>query len=74
MIEVFFSRKGQLKKEFDDKLVHLIKETKDNYHNAKVMEELMDDYNLDVIAQRKMTESVHFYLFKEARIRRIIIK
>ena len=71
---MFFSRKGQLKKEFDDKLVRLIKETKDNYHNAKVMEELMDDYNLDVIAQRKMAESVHFYLFKEARIRRVIIK
>ena len=74
MIEVFFSRKGQLKKEFDDKLVRLIKETKDDYHNAKVMEELIDDYNLDVIVQRKMAESVHFYLFKEARIRRVIIK
>lgn len=71
---MFFSRKGQLKKEFDDKLVRLIKETKDDYRNAKVMEELMDDYNLDVIAQRKMAESVHFYLFKEARIRRVIIK
>mgnify|MGYP002733047509 FL=1 len=71
---MFFSRKGQLKKEFDDKLVRLIKETKDDYHNAKVMEELVDDYNLDVIAQRKMAESVHFYLFKEARIRRVIIK
>ena len=71
---MFFSRKGQLKKEFDDKLVRLIKETKDHYHNAKVMEELIDDYNLDVIVQRKMAESVHFYLFKEARIRRVIIK
>ena len=71
---MFFSRKGQLKKEFDDKLVRLIKETKDDYHNAKVMEELMDDYNLDVIVQRKIAESVHFYLFKEARIRRVIIK
>ena len=71
---MFFSRKEKIKKEFDDKLVRLIKETKDHYHNAKVMEELMDDYNLDVIAQRKMAESVHFYLFKEARIRRVIIK
>ena len=71
---MFFSRKGQLKKEFDDKLVRLIKETKDDYHNAKEMEELIDDYNLDVIVQRKMAESVHFYLFKEARIRRVIIK
>lgn len=71
---MFFSRKGKLKKEFDDKLVRLIKETKDHYHKAKVMEELMDDYNLDSIAQRKMAESVHFYLFKEARIRCVIIK
>lgn len=71
---MFFSRKGKLKKEFDDKLVCLIKETKDDYHNARVLEELTDDYNLDVIVQRKMAESVHFYLFKEARIRRIIIK
>lgn len=71
---MFFSRKGKLRKEFDEKLVRLIKDTKDDYHNAKVIEELMDDYNLDAIAQRKAAESVHFYLFKEARIRRVIIK
>ncbi len=71
---VFFSRKGKLKKEFDDRLVQLIKDTKDDYQNAKVIEELMDDYNLDAIAQRKAAESLHFYLFKEARIRRVIIK
>ncbi|WP_249646279.1 DUF2508 family protein, partial [Lysinibacillus sp. D3C2_S12] len=37
-------------------------------------EELMDDYALGVIAQRKTAESIHFYLFKEARIRRVLIK
>ncbi|MFF5996976.1 YaaL family protein [Lysinibacillus sp. KU-BSD001] len=71
---MFFTRKGKLKKEFDDKLVRLMKETKEDYHNAKVLEELMDDYNLDIIAQRKALEGIHFYLFKEARIRRVIIK
>jgi len=74
VIEVFFSRKGKLKREFDEKLVRLIKETKDDFHHAKALEELIDDYNLDVIAQRKAAESIHFYLFKEARIRRVIIK
>lgn len=71
---MFFSRKGKLKKEFDDQLVRLIKETKEDFHSAKVFEEMMDDYNLDVIAQRKVAESIHFYLFKEARIRKVIIK
>jgi len=71
---VIFSRKGKLKREFDEKLVNLIKETKDDWNNAKVIEDLVDDYDLDVIAQRKITESIHFYLFKEARIRKILIK
>ena len=71
---MFFSRKGKLKREFDEKLVRLIKETKDDFHHARALEDLVDDYNLDVIAQRKAAESIHFYLFKEARIWRVIIK
>lgn len=68
-----FSRKGKLKKEFDEKLIQLMKETKDDWNNAKILEELTEDYNLDVIAQTKLAESLHFYLFKEARIRKIMM-
>ncbi len=71
---MLFSRKGKLKKEFDHKLVLLIKETKDDLHNAKVIDELSNDYNIDVTAQRKIAESIYFYLFKEARIRKVVIK
>ena len=71
---MLFSRKGKLKKEFDDKLVQLVKETKDDLQSAKVFEGLIDDYNLDVLAQKKVAESIHFYLFKEARIRHVLIK
>ncbi|HWL13808.1 MAG TPA: YaaL family protein [Ureibacillus sp.] len=71
---MIFSRKGKLKREFDEKLVNLIKETKDDWSSAKVIEDLVDDYDLEVIVQRKLAESVHFYLFKEARIRKILIK
>lgn len=71
---MFFRSKGKLKKEFDDKLVHLIKETKEDLQQAKIIEELLDDYDLELIAQRKVAESIHFYLFKEARIRRVLIK
>ena len=71
---MLFSRKGKLKKEFDEKLVSSIKGTKEDLHNAKFFEELMDDYNLDIIAERKKAESIHYYLYKEARIRRVLIK
>lgn len=71
---MFFRSKGKLKKEFDDKLVALMKETKEDLQQAKVVEELIDDYDLEIIAQRKAAESIHFYLFKEARIRRVIMK
>ncbi|MGG2057299.1 YaaL family protein [Lysinibacillus pakistanensis] len=71
---MFFRSKRKLKKEFDDKLVSLIKETKEDLQQAKLIEDLLDDYDLDLIAQRKAAESIHFYLFKEARIRKVLIK
>lgn len=54
--------------------MNLIKGTKEDLQQAKIIEELLDDYDLEVIAQRKAAESIHFYLFKEARIRRVLIK
>ncbi|AHN20081.1 DUF2508 family protein [Lysinibacillus sphaericus] len=71
---MFFRNKGKLKREFDEKLVNLIKQTKEDLQQAKLIEELLNDYDLEVIAQRKAAESIHFYLFKEARIRRVLIK
>ena len=71
---MLFSKKGKLKKEFDERLVSSIKETKEGLQSAKVYEGLMADYSLDVIAERKKMESIHFYLYKEARIRRVLIK
>lgn len=71
---MFFSRKGKLKKEYDERLVQSIKTAKDDLNNAKVMEDLMDEVNLDVLVQSKTAESLYFYLLKEARIRKVIIK
>lgn len=71
---MFFSRKGKLKKEFDERLVQSIKTAKDDLNNAKVMEDLMDEVNLDVLVQAKMAEALYFYLLKEARIRKVMIK
>lgn len=62
---MLFSRKGKLKKEFDERLVATIKETKDEWNNAKVIEELMDDYSLDVISERKKRKAFTFTYLKK---------
>ncbi|MCZ8538616.1 MULTISPECIES: YaaL family protein [Paenisporosarcina] len=69
-----FFKKAKLKKEFDSKLISLMKETKDDWQQSQIIEELMDDYELSIIAQRKIAESKHFFLYKEARIRKILLK
>lgn len=71
---MLFFKKGKLKKEYDNKLIHLMKETHDDWKEAQVMEGFLDDYDLSVIAARKIAESKHFFLFKEAKIRKIMIK
>lgn len=69
-----FFRKQKLRKEYDDKLVQLMRHTKEEWQRTQNIESLMVDYDLNIIAQRKIAESKHFYLFKEARIRKILIK
>lgn len=69
-----FSKKGKLQKEFDEQFVALMKETKKEWQQAQIIEDYLNDYDLDAVAKRKMTESIHFYLYKEARIRNVILK
>ncbi|MEK4484013.1 YaaL family protein [Psychrobacillus sp. FSL H8-0484] len=69
-----FFQKGKLKKEFDQQFVTLIKETKEDWQQAQLIEDYLNDYDLDAVAKRKMTESIHFYLYKEAKIRNVILK
>ena len=69
-----FFKKAKLKNEFDAKFVSLIKETKEEWQQARVIEDMLDEYDLSVIVQRKIAESKHFFLYKEARIRKIHLK
>ncbi|KOO48252.1 hypothetical protein BK130_21240 [Viridibacillus sp. FSL H8-0123] len=71
---MMFFRKQKLRQEFDEKLVVLMRETKEDWQQTQEIEGLLDDYDLDTIAQRKIAESKHFYLFKEARIRKILLR
>ncbi|GGG33918.1 hypothetical protein GCM10007425_30770 [Lysinibacillus alkalisoli] len=67
-------RKPKLKQIYDEKLIELIQRAQEELQQAKTMEELSDDYDLSVTARRQIAESTYFYLFKEARIRKILIR
>ena len=69
-----FFQKGKLKKKFDQQFVNLIKETKEDWQQAQLIEDYLNDYDLDAVAKRKIAESIHFYLYKEAKIRNVILK
>lgn len=71
---MFFSRKGKLKKEFDEQLISQFFDAKQELQAAKEMEEMSDDYDLYIIAKRKIAESKHLFLLKEARLREVKIK
>lgn len=67
-------RKPKLKDVYDEKLVTLIQSTKFDLQQTKVVEDLLDDYDADLLIQRQIAESLYFYLFKEAKIRKVNIR
>lgn len=66
-----FKRKSKLKKEFDEQLYRLLLSTKEDWEHAREVERYVNDYDEAVIVQRKIAEAKHFYLFKEAKIRKL---
>ena len=66
-----FRRKSKLKKEFDERLHSLMMETKEDWEQARGIEKYLNDYDQEVIVRRKIAESKHFYLYKEAKARRL---
>jgi hypothetical protein len=66
-----FGRKGKLKKEFDERLHSLMVETKVEWERAREIERYLNDYDQEIIIRRKIAESKHFYLYKEAKERRL---
>lgn len=69
-----FSRQPKLKKEYDSKFIRLLEETRNDWHAAQIVEAHLDDFDQDAITKRKALESIHFYLYKEAKRRRVVYK
>jgi hypothetical protein len=68
---MLFFKKGKLKKEFDELLIQQFIDTKQEWKKAQMLEELSDDYDLHISVERKIAESKHLFLLKEARIRKV---
>ncbi len=66
-----FGRKRKLKNEFDESLRSLMLSTKEEWERAREIERYLNDYDQEVMVRRKIAESKHFYLFKEAKARRL---
>ncbi|PZX01245.1 uncharacterized protein DUF2508 [Psychrobacillus insolitus] len=69
-----FFQKDKLKKEYDQQVIALIKATKQDWQQAQLIEDYLNDYDLEAVAKRKIAESIHFYLYKEARVRNVKLK
>ncbi|TWT23898.1 YaaL family protein [Planomicrobium sp. CPCC 101110] len=68
---MLFFKRGKLKREFDEQLIKQFIDTKREWKNAQMLEELTDDFDSRLLVERKIAESKHLFLLKEARIRKV---
>ncbi|WP_071458783.1 YaaL family protein [Bacillus massilinigeriensis] len=71
---MFFSRKKKLRKEFDEKLLNQLEILKHDWNNQRTLMEKSFDPSDEFIAEAKLAEAKYFYLFKEAKERKVSLK
>jgi len=68
---IFFRRKGSLRREYDEKLVQLLEQQKNEWKRQERMMERSLEPSEDVICHLKITEAKYLYLLKEAKQRKV---
>ncbi|MDN4527699.1 YaaL family protein [Fictibacillus fluitans] len=68
---MFFSRKGRLRKEGDQRLLQSLDEIKTVWTNQKAMVERSLEPSDQVLYELKLTEAKYLFLLKEAKIRKV---
>ncbi|MDP4162966.1 MAG: YaaL family protein [Bacillota bacterium] len=71
---MFFRRRNWLRKEFDEKLLTQLDDLKKDWQQQKSLLEKSFDPSDEVICQTKLAEAKYFFLFKEAKQRKIKLK
>ncbi len=49
-------------------------DTREEWEQAKSIEKYADDFDQEIVIRKKIAESNHFYLYKEAKIRNLGIE
>lgn len=68
---MFFRQKHKLKKEYDEKLLLLLEETRSDWVRKKDLVSRTFEYNEGLSSETNVAESIYFFLFKEAKHRNI---
>ncbi|MBT2681110.1 YaaL family protein [Bacillus sp. ISL-35] len=71
---MLFRKKKWLRKEFDQKLLGQLNSMKMNWNNQKLLVERSFDPSEEFITEAKIAEAKYFFLFKEAKHRKITIR
>ena len=71
---MFFRRKYRLRNDHDIKLIQQLETLKRNWFNQKSLLEKSVDPSEEAIISSKIAEVKYFYLFKEAKKRKVTIK
>ncbi|WP_062350919.1 YaaL family protein [Bacillus kwashiorkori] len=71
---MFFRKRKSLKKEYDLKLLLQMEQFKKQWQNEQNITERSINVTEDLRQQLKMAEIKYFYLFKEAKTRKIKVK
>ncbi|WP_445493211.1 YaaL family protein [Niallia sp. 03133] len=71
---MLFRRKGKLRKEFDEKLLVQFKHLKQDWLNEKSLLDKSFDPSDEVLCAARLTEAKYFFLFKEAKERKVTLR
>jgi Protein of unknown function (DUF2508) len=71
---VFFRQKEKLRKQYNQELVDQLEQLRKNWVNQSSLLERSLDPCEDAIIQTKLAELKYFYLFREAKKRKVMIQ
>jgi len=71
---LIFRRKGWLRKEFNERLIEDLLQLKEQWNRQKKLVEKSVEPSPEVLYELKIAEAKYFFLLKEAKKRRVVLR
>ncbi|RIW27398.1 DUF2508 family protein [Bacillus salacetis] len=71
---MFFQKKGKLRKEYDNALLHSLEDAKKDWISQRALEDLSIENSYEINYLSKIAEAKYFFFFREAKNRKVVIK